>query len=211
MVVSIEVHEDHPQMPHNNSHRFNTKSTKWEKFDNYLGENRNQVIQILNDTRINEAGSNIAAQEIQNLILSAIEQSTPLSKPSPRSKRWWNQAISDNRSILHHRRREWKKNKTAENWHLYTVQRNLYNRTIRDAKQKMWMEFLESAKGTDTFQIFKLLKPSQQVRTPTLQDDSGTHHSTFYDKAVLFQQILFPPTPPNITRTVTTPRNRCLP
>jgi ribonuclease HI/exonuclease III len=211
MAISIDIHEDHPASPSDTPFRFNSKKTDWKLFDKFLTNNRDHTMNILKGLVSDNQGADKAAHIVQSLLLSAINESTPLSKPSPQSKRWWNQSISDNRCILHHRRREWKSNKTIENWESYCSQRNLYNRTIREAKKQTWMDYLETVKGTDTFKVFNMLKPSRQIRTPTLEDKDGVHYSTFQDKARLFTDTLFPPTPPNTTRSFIYPPKQKLP
>jgi exonuclease III len=131
MVVCIDIHEDHPTLPPDNTNRFNSKKTNWEKFEDHLTKEKDNMLRKLSSIQHHDdRAAEFTANELQSLILTAITSSTPLSKPSPQSKRWWNKTIDDNRKILHHRRRQWKKDKTEDNWQLFRIQQNLYNRVI---------------------------------------------------------------------------------
>ena len=72
--------------------------------------------------------------------------------------------------------------------------RNLYQRTIKDAKANLWNDFLKNARGKDIFIALKYTKPRRTEPTPDITLNGHTA-TTFQSKAQLFRQSLFPPPP----------------
>jgi hypothetical protein len=91
-------------------------------------------------------------------------------------------------------KRVWKRNKTIENWQAFKVQRNLYFKVIRKAKESSWLTYLTEAQGQDAYKALQYLKPRRIQQTPCLSYEDNIATS-FTEKTQLFRKVLFPPPP----------------
>src|ERR1700710_967200 len=174
--------------------RWNWKKADWENFGKNLKERSDSTSDIWQALHLhnNQANLNSAAKFLTPLIHEAAETCIPKRKPSPRSKPWWNDDINKKRTLMKSRLRQWKAERTTPNWNQYATTRNLYQRTIRDAKTNLWNDFHKNARGKDIFTALKYTKPRRTEPTPDITLNGHTA-TTFQRKAQLFRQALFPP------------------
>ena len=61
-------------------------------------------------------------------------------------------------------KRQWKQTREESMWNQFKIYRNIYFKSIRKAKEKCWIEFLENANAQNQ-DVFKALKyTSNKIR-----------------------------------------------
>ena len=85
------------------------------------------------------------ATEITDAISKAIAETTPRKKPSPFSKRWWNEELTRLRKELNQARNLHRRTHSYVDWTEWKKKRNEYNQKVRNAKYNTWREFVEAA------------------------------------------------------------------
>ena len=122
-----------------------------------------------------EAAFQTAVADLTGALQSTIRAQVPPSKPSPHSKWWWSNQLSDIKrsknklSNLSYRYRASPDHTSHED---HRKIRNLYREEIWKAKQEHWHEFLEHAAGRDIWTVnCYISSPStdgRRSRIPTL-------------------------------------------
>jgi hypothetical protein len=141
-----------------------------------------------------------AANTLRDTILAAIQLAVPTTKPSPRSKVWWTQELTEKRKDMATMERRWKEAQTPLAKLRYKLSRNIYGRALQEAKAKCWDNFLAEAQGKEVYTAFRYTKPRRVQRTPVLKAGNQTA-TVFTEKARLFRHTLFPPPPEYATTT----------
>ena len=116
------------------------------------------------------------------------------SDHSPRSKRWWNDEISEQRTEMARERRKWKDEKNEVNHGIFKAKRNKDFRTIVQRKRKSWDELLEKAGGKDIFTALNYTKPRKTRKSAPIES-RGKLATNFKEKAEIFRKTMFPEPP----------------
>jgi hypothetical protein len=101
------------------------------------------------------------AQSISAMIATAVNDSTPLYRPSPRAKVWWTDKLPELRKYMNPDLGHWKRNRCDLSWITYKNRRNKYFEAIREPKTESWTTFLENCKGKDVFKGLKYIKTNR--------------------------------------------------
>ena len=133
------------------------------------------------------------AKETTQAIAKAIEETTPRKKPSPFSKRWWNDELTEQRKIANKSRNIYRRTGRNEDKEKWKKERNEYHNSIKQAKVKTWRDFVSTADETTIWQVKKYMDTIPTTTyIPTLQGGAATNDQ----KTESFQKAFFPP-PPN--------------
>lgn len=156
-----------------------------------------------------------ATKGIVSAILTAVQESTPKSRISPRSTPGWTRECKEAQQLARRLRRQYQRRRTPEAWEAYRRAKNLKarltRRTLRDYHRARIKEATNSPDG-----IWKLAKwaRNREPRTtfvPPVQRPDGQTETDTTKKLVLFREAFFPP-PPEVdledTRTTDT-QARC--
>ena len=129
------------------------------------------------------------ANDLTDAISKAIAKTTPRKKPSPFSKRWWNEELTRLRKELNQARNSHRRTGSIVDWTEWKKKRNEYNQKIRNAKYKAWREFVEAADEKTIWTIKKYMnsKPTQHY-IPTINGTATTNE----EKASQFRKVLLP-------------------
>ncbi|KAF4227803.1 hypothetical protein CNMCM8980_005984 [Aspergillus fumigatiaffinis] len=140
-----------------------------------------------------------ATQEIVSAILTAVRESTPKSRISPRSIPGWTRECKEAQQLARRLRRRYQRQRTAEAWEAYRQARNrkarLIRKTLRDYHRARIKEATNSSDG-----LWKLAKwaRNREPRTtfvPPLERPDGQMETDATKKLELFREAFFPPPP----------------
>ena len=129
------------------------------------------------------------ANDLTEAIRKAIAETTPRKKPSPFSKRWWNEELTRLRKELNQMRNSHSRTYSNVDWTEWKKKRNEYNQKVRNAKYNTWREFVEAADEKSIWTIKKYMdsKPTQHY-IPTINETATTNE----EKAIQFREVLLP-------------------
>jgi ribonuclease HI len=180
------------------------RKADWKK----LKETLNQHLSILSPPQdiLTKASFDQRLELINQVIAYAVSEHVPISKPCPRSKRWWTPELKQERKeVAKLGRRAWKNawmgDDTAKKAH--TRARRAYGTSIKLQKTKHWYDWISNMSSSST----EIWKAAQFVsgdasdgcrsRVPTLivKDDNGTpcRITSNAEKAEAFRNTFFPP------------------
>jgi hypothetical protein len=124
--------------------KYNWKRTDWGRLQKNLlkqeQELKSEWENIFNHTENNAVMKN-GAELITSMILDAVNNSTPLYRPSRHAKWWRTYKLSDLRTVMNRDLRHWKQNQCDLTWLTYKTTRNKYFQAIREAKTESWTTF----------------------------------------------------------------------
>ena len=153
---------------------------------------------LLNEVQFQRAVDNLTAA-----LQAAIKLAVPMSKPSPHSRRWWNEDLSQLKKEMNRLGgTSYKYCAIAD--HLshsqYKEIWNKYGSAIKQAKKQHWDDFLEGLSGKDLWMAQQyatwLVGDSGKAHIPTLKVTNDHEHTksvtTNKEKSAVFSQIFFP-------------------
>ena len=132
----------------------------------------------------------------------AVEDHTPLMRPSPYSKRWFTPELKQQQRDTNRLRRKWQAScasrgkddeQTNELFRDMCRKRREWTRTIERAKRSHWKEFLDKARSSTTlWKAATFMKPRDHyANVPPLSiGDTEVHDNA--DKARIFLESFFP-------------------
>jgi hypothetical protein len=132
------------------------------------------------------------AEAITNTIYDAIDKVTPHRKPTPHSKRWWTQELTEMRRVVNNKRNVYRRTNNEADRMEWKMYRNGYKEEIAQAKVRKWKEFLEEA---DEIMIWKVKKYIDRTPFPYYIPTINQAISN-KAKAHEFAKTFFPPPPP---------------
>ena len=88
-------------------------------------------------------------------IKNAINENISKRRLCNQSKVWWSKDWTDKRKFMIYSKRQWKHFKIQLDWELFKRSRNDYFNAVREAKNKLWTNFLNNAKNKEVFQAYK--------------------------------------------------------
>lgn len=183
----------------------NFRATDWEEFQAEL-ERQLQIhqipAQISSTTMLNNAVSSLTTAS-----QATIQQTVPLNRPVPGSKRWWTKDLTKQRKMLHKLQRDSHRFRYIEDHPVHEAcrrTRNDYNNLIDREKKSHWNEWLENVIVKDIWAAGKYIDQPYgdggRSRIPTLKqtmpDDTIRIFDTNTEKAHYLADIFFP-TPPD--------------
>jgi hypothetical protein len=122
---------------------YNFTKTDWKSLENKIQHYLPPLPE--RHTLTTEEGIDNFANELTDTIGRAIAETTPRKKPSPFSKRWWNEDLTKSRKVLNQVRNLHRRTGSSVDWLDRKTKRNEYNWKVKNAKYNTWKEFVESA------------------------------------------------------------------
>ncbi|KAI8402270.1 hypothetical protein FOFC_17577 [Fusarium oxysporum] len=151
---------------------------------------------------------------LMEVVLNAIHQLVPRTKPSPYAKRWWTADLTKLRrtytfwrNLARARRRAGQRIDSLEDRTKEAAKE--YQDTIRKQKKAHWDGFL--ADGTNIWQAAKYLKHGDETngdKVPPLKRADGTTTQDKVEQAEELLSVFFPPLPADIEGEGPRPRRR---
>jgi hypothetical protein len=153
---------------------YNFRAVDWEDFQENLAI---RLLEIPPPQRLqSEEQFQEAAENLTAVIQDTIRTRVPENKPCPFSKRWWNNDLSRQKTMLKKLSRLAYRFRALPNHETHTelrAARNKYGEAILDAKRQHWEEFLENAAEQDLWTANKYLREPTgdggKSRIPTLK------------------------------------------
>ena len=166
---------------------YNFTKTDWNALKNKLQEYLPSPPE--RNTLTTEEAIDGYADGLTNAISKAIAETTPRKKPSPFSKRWWNEELTRSRRELNQARNLHRRTRSHVDWTEWKKKRNKYNQMVRNAIYNTWREFVEAADEKSIWIIKKYMnsKPTQHY-IPTINGTATTNE----EKATQFREALLP-------------------
>ena len=127
--------------------RWNWKKAAWEAFTQTLKETSEATKDVWSG--LHEQGGQINIDSTPNYLTKIIQMSATLHVPKKiitvHAKPWWTDEISQKRTIMNTRLREWKAERTTPSRNQFAAVRNAFFNAVCDAKPKNWNNFLQGA------------------------------------------------------------------
>jgi len=181
-IISMETEKPQPQ------YAYNYAKTNWKEFGHKLRT-------YLPDATLplaNQASIDTYTEKLTQAISKAVQETTPRKRPSPHSKRWWNENVTQARRSANKLRNIYMRTKHEEDKKAWRKKADEYTKEISKAKTAKWREYVNGADNKSIFQIKKYITntPTQAI-IPTLNGNLSTHE----EKVAAFQKTFFPPPP----------------
>src|SRR5579859_4734714 len=191
-----------PQLTPPTQPPYNFTKTNWKALKDKIQEYLPPLPE--KNTLMTEKAIDEFANDITNAISKGIAETTPRKKPSPFSKRWWNEELTRLRKELNQSRNIHNRTHSHIDWTEWKKKRNEYNKKVRNLKYNTWREFVEAADEKSIWSIKKYMnsKPTQHY-IPTINNTATTNE----EKAAQFREALLPALsalPPADTSDITT-------
>jgi len=185
IILNLQVpHIEQSQLP------FNYEKADWKTMETKLSD---YLLTVLDPSTATPVSIDKAATELTNALQRAITETTPRKKACPFSKRWWNENLTNQRKATNKARNRFRRTRNNEDHLLWKEKKNLFRKSIKEAKQKTWREFVENADEKSIWQVKKYMNATPtQAYVPTLKDTATSNEI----KAKEFQATFFPPPPP---------------
>ena len=132
------------------------------------------------------------AEDLTAAITKAVQETTPRKRPSPFSKRWWNEDLTKQRREVNRCRRRFQRSRDDRDREEWKNKQQKYFGDIKKAKQKTWRNFVEKA---DERTIWKVKKYMESVPTSTYIPTLNGHATSNEEKTKEFKEAFFPPPP----------------
>jgi hypothetical protein len=123
-----------------------------------------------------------AVEKLIQTTMKAVEEHTPVAKPSPYAKRWFSPELKSQQVEVNKTRRRWQKSCAREGkdhpttLDLYAemkTKRREWTRTIEKAKAAHWKDFLDAASAGTLWKAAAYLGPRENyANMPTLKTES---------------------------------------
>ena len=128
-------------------------------------------------------------EQLINAIRLAMEETTPVTRPSPHSKRWWSKQLTQLRREANRLRKVYNQTKHPIDRAAWKTKAKEYTDEIAKAKATKWKEYIEQADNKSIWQIKQYIDntPTSNIIS-TLNGESTTNEQ----KAEAFQKSLFP-------------------
>ena len=133
------------------------------------------------------------AEDLTAAITKALQETTPRKRPSPFSKRWWNEDLTKQRREVNQCRRRYQRSRDDRDREEWKNRQQQYFGDIKKAKQKTWRNFVEKA---DEKTIWKVKKYMESVPTSTYIPTLNSYATSNEEKTKEFKEAFFPPPPP---------------
>jgi len=182
--------------------RLNLKKTDWELFKDTLKAKSGQImgpIWELEEFNVESSEEFLEQQAciLRDVINEALRESTPVLKICPQSKRWWNPEIKALKASYNQSVRQWKRHGRQEADRIEVKRlHSQCRRAILSARNLMWRDYLDNARGPEIFNTIRYFKPRTDIQTPDLITSDGRKACSFTEKGQLFLETMFPEPPP---------------
>ena len=183
----ISVQTDAPQtLP-----AYNYAKTNWKelnaKLESYLPE-----VQSASDKITTKIQIDTYAIQLVEAITKAVQETTPRKRPSPHSKRWWTEHLTNWRKKANKLRNIYLRTKIVADRVAWRAMANKYKKEIKQAKADKWKEYVNDANDKSIYKIKNyILNTFTPAFVPTLDDNAATNEQ----KIIKLQKAFFPKPP----------------
>ena len=182
-ILDMDLPTSHPAQP-----GYNYLKTEWNLLEAKLAQYLPEII----TSHPTPAILDQYAADITDAIQRAISDTTPRKRPSPFSKRWWNEDLTKLRREANAKRRRYQITRSILSREEWREKRNEYKQEIRNAKEMRWKEFVEEADERTIWMVKKFIDaPTVPHFIPTINKAMSNE-----EKADEFRSEFFPPPPP---------------
>src|SRR5437762_8112634 len=140
---------------------FNYARTDWKELNNKLEQYLPKLPTL---KTITCAGIDKYTTELIKAIMKAVEETTPRKRPSPHSKRWWNENIGNLRHEANRLRNIYRQMKSNIDKAAWKGKENEHDHEIEKARTDKWREFVNKADGKTIYQVKNYIT---NIPTPT--------------------------------------------
>jgi Reverse transcriptase (RNA-dependent DNA polymerase)/Endonuclease-reverse transcriptase len=168
---------------------YNYAKTDWKELNKRL---ERYLPNPINEEATTADIDNHAIQLVE-AITKAIQETTPRKRPSPHSKRWWNDELSKLRKEASRLRNIFWRTKHAVDKAAWREKANEYVQEIARAKTNHWKKYVNEADGKSIFQIKKYI---MNTPTSTFIPTLNNHAATNKQKVNVLRKAFFPKPPP---------------
>ena len=184
--TEIAICTERPQYPP----AYNFAKTNWKELNEKLKCYLPSPISVKETTTCSEVDN--CADQLVTAITKAIEETTPRKKPSPHSKRWWNEQLTTLRREANRLRNTYRRTKHEADKMVWRAKANEYIWEIRRAKTNKWKEYVDNADGKTIWQIQKYATSTMTTtHVPTLNEKAATNEQ----KVNALRKAFFPKPP----------------
>jgi len=169
---------------------FNFTKTNWKEFNKRL---KLHLLPLANLSYKTRAGIDKYTEQLVNAIISAVKETTPLTKPSPHSKRWWTEQLTQLKREANRLRKVYQLTRHDIDRAAWKAKAKEYTDEIAKAKVTKWKEYIEKADDKSIYQIKQYVTntPTSSI-IPTLNGKEATNEQ----KVNALQKTFFPRPPP---------------
>jgi len=132
-------------------------------------------------------------ERLAQAIMKAVHETTPRKRPSPHSKRWWTEELTNRRREANHLRNIFRRTNHAADKAAWRAKANEYTEGIAQAKTSKWREYVNNA---DRKTIYQIKKYVTNIPTPTFIPTLNDHEATNEQKVTALRKAFFPKPPP---------------
>ena len=184
--TTLALHIEKPQTVQ----PFNYARTDWKELNNKLEQ---YLPNLPNLETITCASIDKYTEELIKAITKAVEETTPRKRPSPHSKRWWNENIGNLRHEANRLRNIYRRTKSNIDKVAWRAKEKEHDLEIEKARTDKWREFINTADEKTMYQINKYIN---SIPTPTFIPTLDTNAATNEEKIGTLRKAFFPKPPP---------------
>lgn len=124
------------------------------------------------------------ANLLEEILKEGIYEGTPVERASWRSKKWFDEEVSEKRKEMVKMKR-WRKGRLdqqrGEEDNKWKKKRNKYFRVVREKKKKMWDKCVEEAETNEAmWEVWRTTKKNRFAKTPMLKE--GEERAVTFEK-----------------------------
>jgi ribonuclease HI len=132
-------------------------------------------------------------EEVVTAIQKAISETTPRKRPSPFSKRWWNEELTKMRKEANKLRNMYLRTRSRVDRERWKEELEKYLSKVKQAKEETWKQFTATA---DNRTIYKVKSYMAGKPTPTYIPTLNNTAESNEEKTAHLTATFFPPPPP---------------
>ena len=186
--TTLALHIEKPQTVQS----FNYARTDWKELNNKL-ERYLPNLPNLNTETITCTDIDKYTEELIKAITKAVEETTPRKRPSPHSKRWWNDNIGTLRREVNRLRNIYRRTKSNIYKAAWKTKEKEHDHEIEKARTEKGREFVNKADGKTIWQVKKYIT---NVPIPAFIPTLDTNMATNEEKISTLRKAFFPKPPP---------------
>ena len=171
---------------------YNYAKTNWKELNNKLESYLVEMTPI-DEEKCTESDIDKYTEQLINVITKAVEETTPRKRPSPHSKRWWTEEVSNAKKEACRLRNIYRRTKHAIDKTAWRIKVDEYIQKSAHAKTNTWKNCVNKANGKTIWRIKDWIT---NTPTSTFIPTLDGHAATNEQKTITLQKAFFPKPPP---------------
>jgi hypothetical protein len=114
-----------------------------------------------------------AVDFLNDVLLAALEDSTPHHRPCSMAKRWWSPTLTQLRKAMRNRRRTYQRTLVPGARSAWLTARRTFYQAISQAKIEIWITFVKELERVDIYKVLKRLKERRSAVFPSISDPAS--------------------------------------